>query len=407
MVLRIPKFSISTLFILFPILYFNSCTFEFIKPYSFVLPLVGACILAWLIFLAREGACIDIRNLLPMMAYTFILFVLSMAGLQKRVAILRTDLNNMIYLLLFMCIFAIYSDEKYKNDRSLIVSVWLVDTVISCAYSVYRLYNEPNLSRLLSTGSYHETSEAISARGIASFGVIYGLVLILLALFFLILQNKKHRLANICLFSLFITLLFFAQFLIAICLVGIGVVWILVVNNPKNDQHKFLRFLCLAIIVVVSVFALPFVFRLLINSNILGYEINARLEEILMLFNGESLSGTDISARFIQYTMSIKAFISSYGMGKIAVDTVQVGYHSGWLDGLGNYGLLFLLYIFSLFTYSKFVIDRLPNQKSIQLYRMLFVIYIIMSVTNTSTWAPITLSLCVIVPFLCLDKVSE
>lgn len=407
MVFKIPKFSISTIFILFPILYFNSCTFEFIKPFSFVLPVVGVCILAWLVFLAKERADINVRNLLPMMVYAFIMCVLLMLGAQSRVSILPTDLRNTLYLLLFMCVFAIYSDERYQNDRSFIVFVWIVDTVISCGYSIYRLIKEPNLSRLLSTGSYHGTNEAISARGIVSFGVIYGLVLIVLVLFFLAVQNKKGRLLNIFLFLLFITLLFFAQFLIAIFLVGAGLIWIIFINNPKNNKNKLLRIICFIIIGIICVFSLPFLFEVLVDSNIFRYEINARLQELLMFFKGENLGDTDLLARFSQYSMSLTAFTSSYGLGKIAIDSVEVGSHSQWLDGLGNYGLLFFLYIFAMFMFCGFVIERLPNKKSKQLYRMLFVIYIMMSLTNTSTWAPITLSLCVIVPFLCLDKVTE
>lgn len=407
MVLRIPKVSLSTIIVLFPILYYNSCTFEFIKPYSFTLPLVGVFLLTWLVLLAREGATINVRNLLPMVVYAFLLLVLVLMGATKRVEILSSDMNNALYMLIFMCVLGIYSGEQYKNDRTFIVSVWLADTVITCVYSIYRLINEPNLSRLLSTGSYHATEEAVAARGIASFGVIYGLVLIVLAIFYLVLQSKKKRFVNICLFTLFLVLLFLAQFLIAIGLVAIGMIWMLFINNPTNSKNKRIHSICFIILGVVFIFCLPFLLRFLADNDVFGYEIDARLEEIMVLFNGGDLEGTDISARFTQYTMSLKAFFTSYGMGKIAMPAVEVGYHSGWLDGLGNYGILFLLHIAALFAFRSFVLERLPNQKSKQLYRMLFVIYIIMSLTNTSTWAPITLSLCVIVPFVCMDKVSE
>ena len=407
MVLKIPKVSASTFFVLFPVLYFNSCTFEFIKPYSFVLPLVGVFMLAWVLFLAREGATVNVRNLLPMVAYLFILVVLRFGGGLKQVPVLASDLNNTLYILYFMCVFAIYSGEQYKNDRTLIVSVWLVDTVIACGYSIVRLINEPNLSRLLSTGSYHGTNDAVSARGIASFGVIYGLVLIVLVLFFLVLQNKEKRFTRIVLLSLFIILLFLAQFLIAICLVAIGMIWMLFINNPKNSRNNLLRSVCFIVLGAVLLFSLPFLLKIIVDSNIFRYEINARLEELLVLFNGGDLTGTDLFERFSQYTISLTAFVSSYGMGKIIMSDVEVGYHAEWLDGLGNYGLMFLLYIFAIFAYYRLVLERLPIPKAKKLYRMLFVIYVLMSVTNTSTWAPITLSLCVIVPFLCLDRVNE
>ena len=405
MILKIPKVSISTIFVIIPILYFNSCTFEFIKNFSFVLPIVIACVLLWLLLLSREKVVIDIHNILPMGIFVLILGVLFLLGTQNQVSVLLTDLTNAIYLLFFMFVFAIYSGKHYKNDRGLILFVCITDAIISCVYSIYRLIEDPNLSRLLSTGSYHETYEAIEARGVVSFGVVYGLVLILLVLFFLILQKKKHRISNILLFSLFTVTLFFAQFMIAILLVGIGIIWILIINND-NKKNKT-RFFFFIIAGVICIFILPVLLVIIVENNILGYEINARLEEILGLFRGESLEGTDLLARFSQYFMSLSAFISSYGMGKIAMNSVEVGGHSQWLDGFGNYGIIFILYIVALFTFRKFVIKKLPNKNAKRVYQVVFAIYIIMSLINTSAWAPITLNLYVIIPFLCLEKISE
>lgn len=407
MVIKIPKVSFSTIFIIIPILYFNSCTFEFIKHFSFVLPIVAVCVLLWFAFLIKERVDMNIHIMAPMIGFVILLGVLFLLTGNNRVPVLMTDLTNTIYLLIFMFVFSVYSDKQYENDRSVILSVWLVDTVISCIYSIYRLIDEPNLSRMLSTGTYHTTEEAIRARGIISFGVIYGLALFLIALFYLIIMKKEKRIVNIILLTLFITALFLAQFLIAIILVAIGFVWIIFINNPSKADNTRLRVLGFIIIGVICILGLPLFISLSTQSQLFGYEINARLEEILLLFKGENLEGTDIMARFSQYFISLSAFVSSFGLGKIAFSSVQVGSHSQWLDGFGNYGIIFALYIVAFFIFRRFVIQRLPNKKSKQLYSLIFAIYVVMSFINTSAWAPITLSLCVIVPFLCLDKVKE
>lgn len=407
MILKLRKFSFSTILVLFPILYFNSCTFEFIKPYPFTLPLVGAFLVAWILFLAMERVTFNVGRILPMAAYEIILLILMLVGTQVHRSVMLSDISNTFYILIFMCVFTVYSGERYKTDRALIISVWFVDTIITCVYSIYRLANDPVLSRLLSTGSYHSTSDAIAARGIASYGVVYGLVLVILALFYVVIQSKNKRLANICLIALFFILLILAQFAIALGLVTIGMLWMSLIKEPKNEQEKRYRIIFLIFFGTVFIISLPYLLRTLADSEILGYEINARLREIIAFFGGGGPSGVDMSARLSQYTKSVTAFFNSFGLGKVVFPSVEVGTHSEWLDGFGNYGFLFLLYLVALWDFRRFILEKLPNKKSKQLYNILFVIYMIMSVFNTSAWAPITLSLCVIMPFLCMEKVSE
>ena len=403
MILKIQKFSFSTVLVLFPILYFNSCTFEFIKPYSFTLPLVGVFLLAWLLVLAKE---INVKVILPMAVYAFCLLVLWLVGAQLHRSVLLSDISNALYMLIFMCVFTIYSGEQYKNDRALIVFVWFVDTIIACVYSVYRLINEPLLARQLSTGSYHNTDAAVAAKGVVSYGVIYGLVLVILALFYLVLQSKNKRFVNICLISMFFVLLIMAQFVIALGLVAIGMLWMVLLKKPKNEQDKWYRAIFLIVFGPVFIISLPYLLKILVDSEILGYEINARMQEIVAFLEGGDFSGVDTAARLSQYARSITAFFASFCLGKMVVPSVEVGTHSEWLDGFGNYGIMFLLYLVAIWGFCRFVLEKLPNKKSKQLYSMLFVIYAIMSVINTSAWAPITLSLCVIVPFICVDKVG-
>lgn len=407
MILKIQKFSLSTIFVLFPLLYFNSCTFEFIKPYAITLPCVLVFLLAWIISVFKEGVHIDVKMIIPIVMYILSLLVLMIFGVQVHSSILLSDISNALYLLIFMFVFIIYSDERRKRDRSVIIFVWFLDTIITCVYSIFKLIESPNLSRLLSTGSYHYSEEAALARGIASYGVIYGLVLVVLSLFYLVLHNTKRRWINISLMVLFITLLILAQFFFAIALVAVGIVWVLLVNNSNNPNQKPYRIIILAILVIVFIIGIPFALRFVADSEILGHELNDRLKEVILFLKNGDISGVDTAARLMQYTRSIRAFFSSYGLGKIVVPSVEVGTHSEWLDGFGNYGVLFLLCLVSLFTFRYLVLKRLPNEKSKQLYKILFVIYVITSLINTSMWAPITLDLCVITPLFCIDRLEE
>ena len=363
--------------------------------------------MAWLLSIAKERITVQVGSILPMVAYMLCLLFILLVGTSIHRSMLLSDISNTLYMLLFMGVFSVYSGEQHKTDRKFILSVWFVDTVITCVYSIVRLANDPILSRLLSTGSYHSTEEAAAARGIASYGVIYGLVLVMLALFYLVVQSRNKRLTNICLIVLFFALLILAQFVIALCLVAIGLLWIVLLKKPKSEQKERYRVIFLIIFGTVLIIGFPYLLKLLADSEILGYEINARLREVVLFLEGGDLLGVDMAARLFQYTRSITAFFSSFGLGKMVVSSVEVGTHSEWLDGFGNYGILFVLYLVALGVFHRFVSDKFSNKKSKQLYNILFVIYVIMSVSNTSRWAPITLSLCVIVPFICMDRVSE
>lgn len=407
MVLRIPKPSISTFFVIIPILYFNSCTFEFIKQYSFVLPVVALSALSWCFFLLKENVTQLLGRIFPMLLSVLFFAVLFVLGLQSNITVLTNEFFNMVYLLFFMCVFWVYSKEDYENDRNIILFIWITDVVIASIYSSIRLIADPNLARLLSTGSYHSTSAAAAARGIVSFGVIYGLTFVLITLFTFIIKKKGNMLLNIILFALFTTVLFLAQFLIAILLVGIGILIVLLSSSRSGTVNLKNRLFIITIVGICLIFIMPFVLQFLVESELFGYEINKRIEEILTFVNGENLEGTDMSVRFLQYTMSIGGFFSTFGLGRIFFPSTIVGAHSQWLDGFGNYGIFYAIYIFALFVFLKFIIESLPNKGTKYLYKLLVIIYVVMSITNTSTWAPITLSLFVMVPFLCMEQHSE
>ena len=167
------------------------------------------------------------------------------------------------------------------------------------------------------------------------------------------------------------------------------------------------RLFILIIVAICGIFILPFVMQLIVEGEFFGYEVNARIEELLRLINGEDLEGTDLSVRFLQYFTSLGAFFSSFGLGRIFVPSVSVGTHSQWFDGFGNYGVFFIVYLVGVFVFSKFIVDSMPDEGSKQLYKLVFIIYVVMSLTNTSTWAPITLSLFVMVPFMCMELVAD
>lgn len=409
MILRIPKISISTLFVIIPIYYFNSCTAEFFKHNAFFLPIVAGFSMIWLFAMFIEQQLNDgekIKYLLLMGIYDLLLLLLVIMGMQKTISALVSNFTNILFLLFFGCVLIAYSGEKRKNDRKFIISVWCIDTIVSCLYSVYRLIDEPYLSRYLSTGSFHQTSDAVRARGIISFGGVYGLVLVLFVLFYLLIDEKQKRFSRLTLIIIFTVMILSAQFTIAILLLVAGLVIAVIANSMKKKNVTIRILIILAISIPVCIM-LPFLLEVIADSKVFGYEVTHRISEISKMLAGGTIWGSDLMSRFLEYTKSIMAFFSSYGMGRLWVNSVKVGTHSELLDGFANYGFLYTLFIVGLFALYKYVMSIMQNSKAKYIYKIVFTLYIIMSLLNTSTWAPLTLILFVIIPFICLNEVDN
>lgn len=409
MKIRIPRISISTLFVIIPVLYFNSCTMEFIKHHAFVLPTVLAFAVMWLFVAFEERRLtksVGIKSLLPMGIYTCILFILTIIWAQKKILVLNINFSNLLFMLFLMCIFIAYSDAESKNNRKFILSIWTLDTVVSCTYSIYRLIDSPNLSRYLSTGSFHQTAEAASSRGIIAFSGVNAIVLILLVLFYLFINEQQERLKRGFVIVIFTVMVFEAQFSIAIILLISGIISVFATKGISKKGFST-RVIAVALVGIILIMLLPNILGVISDSGLFGNEVNARINEILKFIGGKQMNDTDMQTRVLLYQMSVSAFFSSYGIGTLWFGSVESGGHSEFLDGFANYGIIYIVFIVGLICFYKYVLNTLKSQKAKRIYKIVFGIYIIMSVLNTATWAPMMLALFVIAPFICLNELGD
>ncbi len=405
------KFSLSTLLVMIPILYFNSCTMGFIKHLSFVLPTVVLATAAWILLYAYEKRKLKLSGILtlvPMLAVIVFLLLLSLFGLGDNITTLKTSLNNDIFIMFFMLVFTAYSDIEYANDRAAIVAIWSLDTIVSSVYTVYRLDNDPFLSRYMSTGSFYEDADLADIGGIISFGGIYGLVLGSVALTAFICADKNKRASRVLVLVVYCTLIVKAQFMLSIILLFAGILYVVLTNYYKKQNSVKRAAAVVAVIMVAAALPLllPSLFKLIIDTGFFGEAVNQRLEEMRLLFLGGQLSAeTDIMIRAEKYLTSITAFRKSFGMGALWNKSVTAGGHSEILDGFANYGILFVFFIFAVLCFGKYIRSKLSG-KAAKIYRTVFNFYIIMSLLNTSAWAQTMLVLIVIIPFMCLNEVK-
>lgn len=402
------KISLSTIFSIVPILYFNSCTLGFIKRFSFVLPVVLALTAAWIVVAIREKRTIEgvaLKSFFYIFVVILFLFGISFLGIAGNISNLQTAFKNTVFIPFFMAVFVIYADNNHKNDRIFILSVWLLDTIICCVYSIIRLAEDPLLSRLLSTGSFLQTSEGEAAVGVISFGGVYGLVLVSIAVMAFLHQRKKKRLFYSLIFTIFLITIIEAQFMLSIILLIVGIVCILLTDSLA--KRKVIGALLLLVGAIAILLFSPILIELLIKSGFLGEAVNERLEDIRLLLMGNQMKETtDIMLRFNRYWTSISAFLSSFGMGALWNKSLSSGGHSQILDGFANYGVGYLVFIVAIASFYKYICSKLSGD-ALRTYKIVFWIYIAISFLNTSIWAQIMQVLFVIIPFFCMDKLNS
>lgn len=408
MILKIHKISASTFFAIIPIYYFNSCTSVFLKQFDFFLPMVIASCFLWFMIIFAERRLNKLyksESLIILGIYLFLLLLLVICGLQNKISVLSSNFTNALYILFFGIVFISYANKENRYNRLLIVTFWIIDTSLSCIYSIYRLIENPMLARLLATGSYHKTIEATSARGVVSYGVVYALSLVIVVFLFLLITKKEKRVLTVALITIFVALIIFAQFTISILMIFLGLLLIISTNN-MSAKNMSLRVTIIIMVSIPVIVLFPYVLEFLVENNVFRYEITARIQEMLMFVSGGAMKGTDMFARFSQYTSSIVAFFTSFGLGKVWFPSIVVGTHSELLDGLANYGVIYVVFIIAFIRLYKGILNKFENPKSKYIYCIVGLIYLVISIVNTSLWAPITLSFFVIIPFICLNELD-
>ena len=316
--------------------------------------------------------------------------------------------RNIIYMIIYLSLYIYFSEENKKSIRCIVLIIWFIDSAIININTIKSLIENPLLSRLMSTGNvYDYVSESISVVGVATFGAIYGLVLVADSLFYLILlKNLKIGWMSKILMLAYAILSIFtiiqAQFTIALLLllVGIGlVIWML----PSSKKKKEIKYLVIIFGVLLILLFIDPIISTIINSGMFSETINIRLEEVKNFLTLSSGAVTDLGARFKLYSQSLSTFFESFGLGIILVGKGEVGGHSEILDGFANFGiLLFPLIICFFVVFYK----EVNNKIEVSLkngWKTICILFIFEALLNTAFWARQIETILLIIPLLFLS----
>ncbi|MGB9612870.1 MAG: hypothetical protein ACPL4K_01665 [Candidatus Margulisiibacteriota bacterium] len=277
--------------------------------------------------------------------------------------------------------------------------------IFTCITTLRGLYLHPNAARLLSTGR-EELIEGLKGMMIGSYGFIYGLVFVSIAILGSLKSGPSLRIMHQIIFAtllgLFVFTIYKATFMTALLIFSIVVIFLLL--NVKNIPN----------LIVVTTFLLtlffiltPTIYNILISlGNIIeNKDLSLRFYEVAYFLKYKSAENTvDLASRLDFNTISLKSFLSSpiigiggyYGYGTTALG---IGGHSAFLDELARYGIVGAGPLFiALIANAAFVYKRLEDQKQKAVYYCSMLAFFVLGMVNTLLFVPIAVMVYFVVP---------
>ncbi len=388
-----------------PIYILSCCTVELFKVEGLSAVLIILGFATWLLLISAKFR----NHLLDMLSWTWpgifcVIFLVLYSVLGYDCTI---DLNNMIFIIVIATIFIFYLENSPDNTGRGLLKLCIADIIIACLFSIYRLIEHPEISRYLSTGHAYEYTN-VDVRGVVSFGVVYGIVYAFPILIDKIVQkNTNKKFVWLLAMIVFLLTIVLAQFTISIflCVFSFAVYFFL--KKSKNKSPLFRRVI-LILMSFLAVFSFEGILAIVIEKELFPYEVHARLEEIYMFFNSNTIIvGSDIFSRVDKYTTSINTFFSNYMLGKAMFGNGTIGGHSEILDTLAEYGLIYFVLWVCFFKNIYNRILKILTDNDAQCFKMCVLLFVIGSFINTSLWSPTIIILVGVGPLLLINTHNE
>ena len=284
--------------------------------------------------------------------------------------------------------------------------IWAIDTVMAAIYTIYRLVEVPTLSRILATGSLEKyLGSNISIAGVLGFGSIYGLVFVTIAILGVIRKVKRpYKILMACCAVLFAYTVLQAQFFLAAVFCVLGVL-LCIGASGRLTAKKIATFIVLLPLGAVCIYYLVSkLLPALAGSGVLPEFVADRM---MMFLQGISLADLLGTARGVVYTQSVSVILDSWGLGILFMGGLSTGEHSEILDLIAIYGIPSAsLLIFGIWQIKKYISKRIPGDMA-RNYNIVWVLFFLMSLLNTSLWCQTTISVFLIIPLAYIEFESD
>ena len=379
--MRELKINIKQATTIISILYINNAFFGFIKDVTLLNAFCLLCMFLWLIVASREPgflhACFN--TCAPLIIYTaFLIIVFFLLG-RDMGSSLWQNLRNSFFSLIcsFLCIFILPQDKVFKSKA---LKFLLINVLLGCVYTLYRIQSNPLLPRILAKGS--ETVESylggnVSTAGIITYGGIYGMTLIIPSFLYWISQKQgQKKLLPITIMIISIATIFQAQFAIALIFVIVGIILYLILCGGRSKTRFIVSglFVLVALIIAVN---WDTILAVVYKANILPSALQQKAQELLLYSGGGNLTGTNLHSRSTYYAQSFSAIVQNNFVGKVFSNNASGAGHSEWEDMAANYGLIAPILVYLFFRKFTKKVTLYLNENAITVYRIQLLIFLI------------------------------
>ena len=366
------------------ILYINNAFFGFIKSISILNAFCLLCMVLWLIEALKETAFLQncLKNCTSLIIYTgFLILLYFFSDTDASIgSALWQNLRNAFFSLIcsFLCLYILPQDKESKRKVSFFL---LINILLGCLYTLYRIQENPLLPRILARGSEGveaELGENANIAGVITYGGIYGLALIFPSFLFWISQEKgEKRLIPITISIILIVTMFQAQFAIALIFVIIGLVLYLILCHGRSKNRYIVScfFVLMALIVAAN---WDTILSVVYNANILPSALQQKAQELLLYSGREDISGTNLGSRSSYYAQSFEAIVQNNFVGKVFSNNASGAGHSEWEDMAANYGIIAPILVYCFFHKFTKQISEYLNGNALTVYRIQLLILLIL-----------------------------
>ena len=285
-----------------------------------------------------------------------------------RVTVKRTIIAPILIYMVFMVLFCLFNLGDARDHIRVSFTFWgtglvyylmgikpdgrrrfaqflIVIAVFTIITSTIVLWDNPRAARALTHSAVTEEALAedyyLGRKNVSSIYLFQGIAA--LSPLFVSLIKKKHTILGLLGLLVSFLILLRASFLIALCVMILGVALALVQNEKKSPFFSIL----ITILVIVILF-MPWskIFSFLADA-INNDKISERLNEVSMLFKYGSVIG-DTAGRIAAYSRSISTLLKHpIGVGPYYFSQeakVIIGTHSQIFDDLARYGIAALAF---------------------------------------------------------------